>query len=81
MAEQGDLYVLEISIDSLLAQDPVGALIRVRKDGTREELIPGRLFAPTGLAIDKRGKTLYVSNCGICPGGGEVLELDLKKLR
>ncbi len=77
---KGDLYVLQISKRSLLLPDlPVGALIRVARDGTREELIPGRLIAPTGLAIDEKERALYVSNGGIFPGGGEVLRIDLRR--
>ena len=75
----GDLYVLQISTTSLLLRELTGALIRVSPDGTRQELIPGRLFAPTGLALDRSRRTLYVSNCGVCPGTGEVLALDLPR--
>ncbi len=76
---KGDLYVLQISKRSLLFQDFAGALIRVARDGTREELIPGRLIAPTGLAIDEKAKALSISNGGIFPGGGEVLRIDLRR--
>ena len=75
----GDLYVLQISTTSLLLGEFTGALIRVSPDGTRQEMIPGRLFAPTALALDRSRRTLYVSNCGICPGIGEVLALDLPR--
>ena len=76
----GDLYVLEIARTSLLLGDFTGALLRVTPDGVREELMPGPLFAPTGLAIDIHRRALYVSNCGVCPGGGEVLRIELAEL-
>ena len=73
----GNLYVLQIARTSLLAEDLSGVLIRVTPDGAREELVPGELFAPTGLAFDRWRNALYISDCGVCPGEGQVLRLDL----
>ena len=69
----GSLYVLEIAHNSLLAENPEGALIRVAPSGRRSIVLDGLTF-PGGLAIGSRGK-LYVTNCGICPGTGEVLRI------
>ena len=68
----GSLYVLEIAHNSLLAESPEGALIRVRPGGKRS-IVVDDLFFPSGLAIGSRGK-LYVTNCGVCPDG-EVLRI------
>lgn len=72
-AKDGSLYVLEIAHNSLLAENPEGALIRVGPGGGRSIVADGLVF-PGGLAIDSLGK-LYVTNCGICPGDGEVLRI------
>jgi hypothetical protein len=69
----GSLYVLEIAHNSLLADNPEGALIRVTPDGDRSVVTDGLIF-PGGLAIGSLGK-LYVTNCGVCPGTGEVLRI------
>jgi hypothetical protein len=71
--DDGNLYVLEIAHNSLLAQNPEGALIKVDSDGTRSIVIDG-LFFPGGVALDDDGH-LYVTDCGICPTDGEVLHI------
>ena len=71
----GNLYVLEISKNGILSGDFTGALIRVNTDGSRDEIMSDGLFAPTGVAL--RGNSAYVTNCGICPGEGEVLRIPL----
>ena len=73
--DEGTLYVLEIFKNGLLSGDPTGALIRVDRDGTQHEVMSEGLFAPGGLAI--RNGVAYVSNCGVCAGGGEVLRIPL----
>jgi hypothetical protein len=73
--KDGSLYVLQIASDSFLAGPTPGALIRVRRDGEREELAAGQLTAPTGLAL--RGGRAYVSNHGSEPGTGEVVRIRL----
>ena len=75
----GSLYVLEITKNGLLAafngNDWTGALIRVRRNGTRTELVPGVLTAPGGIAIGLDG-ALYVTNNSIYPEIGEVLRIE-----
>lgn len=53
--------------------DSVGALWKVR-NGTKTELVPGRLTLPGGVAVSKRG-TIYVTNQSVSVGGGEVLRI------
>ena len=71
----GRLYVLEIFKNGLLSGDPTGALIRVSRNGTQTEVMSDGLITPGGLAI--RGHSAYVSNCGTCASGGEVLRIPL----
>ena len=71
----GRLYVLEIFKNGLLSGDPTGALIRVSRNGTQTEVMSDGLITPGGLAI--RGHNAYVSNCGTCASGGEVLRIPL----
>jgi hypothetical protein len=73
--EKGTLYVLEIFKNGLLSGDPTGALIRVGKHGKKHEVMSEGLITPGGLVIHKGDA--YVSNCGTCAGGGEVLKIDL----
>ena len=70
----GNLYVLEIATNSLLSGDPTGALWRVNTDGSRDLVASEGLITPGGLAIGYDG-SIYVSNCGTCPGAGEVLHV------
>jgi hypothetical protein len=70
---RGKLYVLEIAHNGLLAPEPFGALVRVNADGSKTVLFDD-LFFPGGFAFAGR-ETVLVTNCGICPGGGEVLKL------
>lgn len=75
---RGALYVLELSKRSLLSipdgGHAPGRLIRVRRDGSRSELAPGRLETPTALVVAKDG-TSYVSNRGASAGIGQVLRI------
>jgi sugar lactone lactonase YvrE len=70
----GTLYVLEISKNGLLSNDPIGALIKVQPDGTRTELAVGQLFMPGGLALASDG-TIYVTNWSVLGGGGQVVKI------
>ena len=54
--------------------DWTGALIKVRRNGTRTELAEGALTAPGGIAIGPDG-SLYVTNNSIYPKIGEVLRI------
>jgi hypothetical protein len=69
----GNLLVLEIARNSLLSNDQTGALIRLNRDGSRTTLLSDALQYPTGLAI--RDAAVYISNCGTCPGTGQVLRV------
>jgi hypothetical protein len=74
----GNLFVLEMFTNGLLSGDPTGALIRVEPDGTRTNITPAGLVAPTGMAIDSDG-FIYVSNNGIFPANdtpnGQVVRI------
>jgi hypothetical protein len=73
---RGRLHVLQIDSSSLAAPPEFdGALIRVNRDGSHEIVMDEGLFAPAGLTI--RRDAAYVSNCGVCPGTGEVLRIPL----
>jgi hypothetical protein len=69
----GSLLVLEIAKNSLLSNDPTGALIRLNRDGSRNTLLSEGLIHPTAVAV--RGDAVYISNCGTCAGGGQVLRV------
>ena len=71
----GSLYVLEISHNGLLSEDPTGALIRVKADGSHKILLTEGLTMPGGLTI--HDGAAYVSNCGVCVGEGSVLRISL----
>ena len=72
----GKLYVLEIAHNSLATSStPFGALLRLNPDGSKTVLFKD-LFFPTSLAFTSGGDAL-VTNCGVCPGGGEVVRIGL----
>jgi hypothetical protein len=73
--QHGTLYVLEIFKNGLLSGDPTGALIRVDRGGGQHVVMSTGLITPGGLVL--RGGAAYVSNCGTCAGGGEVLRIPL----
>jgi hypothetical protein len=70
----GSLLVLEIAKNSLLSTDPTGALIRLKPDGTRQTIASDGLNLPTGLHVGEDG-ALYLSNCGVCAGTGQVIRI------
>jgi hypothetical protein len=72
----GTLYVLEVSHNGLASGDLTGALIKVKRDGSQQIVTSTGLFAPGGLVL--KDGAAYVSNCGVCPGGGTVLRIPLK---
>ncbi|MGH9117743.1 MAG: ScyD/ScyE family protein [Acidimicrobiales bacterium] len=73
---RGELFVLEIFTNGLLSGDPTGALKRVNPDGSIDVIMTTGLIAPGGLAV--QGRNVYVSNCGVCAGGGEVLRINVR---
>ena len=70
----GALYVLEIATNSLLG-DPGGAVWKVNPNGTHTLILGEPLFFPGGMAISNSGD-IYVTNCGICAGGGQVIRIN-----
>ena len=72
--DDGNLWVLEIAGNSLLSDEPAGALIRVSPNGERETVISEGLTMPTGIAIGPDNR-IYISNCGVCMGLGEVVRI------
>jgi hypothetical protein len=75
VGEDGSLYVVEIATGSLAGPPTPGALIRVRPDGTREELAAGMLTAPFGLALTR--DAAYVSENATSAGTGQVVRIPL----
>jgi len=71
----GNLWVVEIAHNSLAADAPTGALMRVGPGGgTPTVVLDQGLSFPTSVAITDNGSVL-VTNCGVCPGEGEVLQV------
>lgn len=70
----GELYVLEIAANSLLGP-PGGAIWMVTDDGGRELILAEPLFFPGGIAVSRNGD-IFVTNCGVCAGGGEVIRIN-----
>jgi hypothetical protein len=72
----GNLWVVEIAHNSLAAAAPFGALLRVGPGGggTPTVVLQEGLSFPTSVAIADDGSIL-VTNCGVCPGDGEVLKV------
>ncbi len=74
-AEDGTLYVVEITSNSLLSGDPTGSLIRVEEDGSQTALADN-LFMPGGVAIGEDG-SLYVTTWAAQGNGmGQVLRIN-----
>jgi hypothetical protein len=72
--KRGRLYVLEINSNGLQDPQGTGSLIRVGKDG-KQKVVHSGLIMPGGVAL--RGDAAYVTNCGVCAGGGTVLRIPL----
>ena len=64
---------MAIAHDSSASAAPAGAVIKVAPDGAGVVLDQGLTF-PTSVAITASGH-LLVTNCGVCPEDGEVLEI------
>jgi hypothetical protein len=73
--DDGSLLVLENAKNSILSPDQTGTLIRLKPDGSRTTLASTGLIRPTAVVIGF--DALYISNCGVCAGGGHVLRLVL----
>ena len=75
----GLLYVLELSS---VAGDPTpgaGAVVRVNRNGTIQQIATG-LVVPTGMTFGPDGK-LYVSNAGAAPpGAGQIVKIDIPQI-
>jgi len=71
----GNLYVVEIAHNSLAADAPFGAVIQIAPGGGKQTtVLDVGLSFPTSVAITNGG-TLLVTNCGVCPADGAVLEI------
>lgn len=78
---RGTLYIVEIASGLVPGPgaDPgvgVGRLLRKRKGHPVEVVLDQGLVFPAGIAIAHDG-TLYMTNFGIFPGGGEVLKISV----
>jgi hypothetical protein len=73
---RGNLYVLEIAHNGLASAEPYGALSRMSPTGETTVLLDEGLIFPTSVALAGRHE-LFVTNCGVCPGGGELLRVEL----
>lgn len=70
--DAGNLYVLEMAQDGLLAENSPGRVVRVIPAGLRDVVVDG-LVAPTGMVIGADG-AIYISNFGpVGPGAGQVV--------
>lgn len=73
----GNLYVLEIARDGLLAAQsgpPTGRLVRVDKGDKAQTVIASEgLVAPTSVLVGDGG--IYISNYGVFPGQGQVVRV------
>jgi len=76
--KQGNLYVLELAKDGLLAAGPdappVGRLVRVARDSKAQTVLASEgLIAPGGLAVGDNA--IYISNFSILAGAGEIVRI------
>ncbi|NUT35228.1 MAG: ScyD/ScyE family protein [Hamadaea sp.] len=74
VAGNGTVYALEIAHDTLLSPAPSGRLLKIRPGQSPLTLAAGLTF-PGGLTLHQG--YAYVSDCGICAGGGRVVRLPL----
>jgi hypothetical protein len=74
--DAGNLYVVEIAHNSLRSDTPYGEVLRVSPSGDTTVLLgkDANLFFPTSVLLEGNGK-LLITNCCICPGGGQILEV------
>ena len=72
-SRDGSPYVLEIAFNSLMADEPEGALIKVDPSDHRDIIADGP-FCHGGVALDRKDE-IYVTNSGVCLDDGEVLPI------
>jgi glucose/arabinose dehydrogenase len=65
LGPDGSLFVTEFA-RNLRKENIRGRVVRVAPDGSRTDLGTGKLFAPTGAAVDASG-AVYVSNFSVLP--------------
>lgn len=65
VAADGTMFVTEWSINPLDQDEARGDVVRIAPDGTRTRLGFGELHFPSGAAVSRDGRTLYVSNWSI----------------
>lgn len=70
----GSLYVLQFASRSLLSGPSPGSVLRVRPDGSREEIAPGAVEAATGMDVAADGR-IYVTSGGTSVDDGRVYEI------
>ena len=73
-AEDGGVYALEMAANGFLSGDPSGAIIHVSPAGQQQVVACHGLVYPTGITTGQNG-ALFVSNYGVIPGYGEVVEV------
>jgi hypothetical protein len=75
LGEDGSVYVVQIASATFLGPDTPGKLIRIKPDGSQEEIAAGRLSASYGIAL--RDGYAYVTNKSTSAGTGEVVRIKL----
>ncbi|MDQ6786441.1 MAG: ScyD/ScyE family protein [Acidobacteriota bacterium] len=78
--EEDNLYVLETTTNNPFPTPGTGRVVRVRRNGTLEEIVTGLNF-PTAMTFGPDGK-LYISNWGFgppIPGLGEILQVTMPR--
>jgi hypothetical protein len=74
---QGNLYVLEIAKDSLLAATagpPTGRLVRVDRGSKAQTVLASEgLIAPASVLVSS--DAIYISNFGVFPGQGQIVRI------
>ena len=70
----GSLYVLEITTNGLLSNNPAGALIRLLPNGSRQPVATAGLTFPGGVTVADNGD-LYVTNRAASARIGQVLRI------
>jgi hypothetical protein len=71
----GNLYVLELDANSLLAPEARGRLARVNAgSGAVETIVSEGLMMPGGMAMGPDG-AIYITNFSTAPGGGAVVRV------